>query len=608
MEIGNRQQVVYLPRQIGSQGKNDLLTEAAMWVRDETEADDEESGSFRDMVICGLGCTQTRMDYDEDPDGMIEIDRIDPMEMYWDPAARKQNYTDARFVMRAKDIPLNAAMTMFPDEPEVNLHAQWAEDGGDTHSPHDARSAPFYRIDQSDAIDRQRQMVRMVEVEWWEYEKAYRVLDPKSGRWLRMDAKKAGVWRLASAQMGAKAIMEPDRQKVTYKAIVGAVVLRVMKGADTGGFSYKAMTGKMDRNKGYPYGLVRAMRDPQMWANKWLSQSLHIVNTNAKGGLLAETDAFQDPEEARDSWADADAITWLTPGALGQGKIQQKQPPAFPAQINDLMQFAIASIPQVSGISPEMMAMVDRDQPGVLEMQRKQQGMTILADMFNAKRRYHKEQGRLMLWMIQTFVADGRLIRIGGAENAKYVQLIHDPGMAEYDVVVDEAPSSPNMKERVWAALMQLLPVIMRGAPMPPQLMVAMLKYAPFPASFTEEVAKIIAQPPPPNPMLQSQQQMAQAEAAYKEAQAVKAFADSQTAPQRLALEAQNTAASIDLKKAQTANQYQNAGLQTHEALQAGVDAAHNRAMDVLGHLHDVSQAATQPVPQAPVPGGNLPG
>ena len=131
LEIGNRQDTQYIPRQVGNSGVNDLLTSAAQWVRDDCDAEDEESEAFRDVIVCGVGCAGTRMDYDDDPDGMIVIERIDPLEKFPDPSARKQNFADARFDMRCKDIPLAAAQSMFPDVDSIDLHAQWAEDQPD---------------------------------------------------------------------------------------------------------------------------------------------------------------------------------------------------------------------------------------------------------------------------------------------------------------------------------------------------------------------------------------------------------------------------------------------------------------------------------------------
>ena len=87
------------------------------------------------------------------------------------------------------------------------------------------------------------------------------------------------------------------------------------------GYSWACITGELDRNKGHWFGLIKTMRDPQMWANKWLSQTLHILNTTAKGGIVAEEDAFADITEAEEKWARPDTIVWATTGAVSRRKI-----------------------------------------------------------------------------------------------------------------------------------------------------------------------------------------------------------------------------------------------------------------------------------------------
>jgi hypothetical protein len=91
-----------------------------------------------------------------------------------------------------------------------------------------------------------------------------------------------------------------------------------------GRFSWACITGELDRNKGHWFGLIKTMRDPQMWANKWLSQTLHILNTTAKGGIVAEEDAFADMTEAEEKWAQPDTIVWATTGAVSNPKIMPK--------------------------------------------------------------------------------------------------------------------------------------------------------------------------------------------------------------------------------------------------------------------------------------------
>jgi hypothetical protein len=97
-EVSNRQEVKYLPRRIGEVSVADPMNDAVKWIRDTCNAEDEDSDAFKDMVICGMGWTVSRMDYEENPDGTAMVDRRDPMLMRWDPAARKKNLADKKWV------------------------------------------------------------------------------------------------------------------------------------------------------------------------------------------------------------------------------------------------------------------------------------------------------------------------------------------------------------------------------------------------------------------------------------------------------------------------------------------------------------------------------
>lgn len=612
LEIGNRQEQRIIPRTLTATGPSELLTAAVKWVRDECDAEDEESQAFRDCVICGEGWTETRLDYDYDPDGMILIARVDYREVYPDPASQRGNYADARFVFRCKDVPIEQARTLAGYDADDSSHddeldAGWARQQADeADDPHDAQEAKFYRNDQSGREGVERRTVRMVEAEWWEYRRAVRVLDPANGKLTRVTPEQAEQLRAAFKLTGVPFRSVADKQRVYKKALLGSQVIHVSEGNERGGFSLKAITGKRDEKRRCYYGLVRAMRDPQQWANKWLAQVLHIINTQAKGGIIAEKGAFDNPTEAQDKWTDPAAIVFVNDGAIRQQMIMPKPQAQFPAGIQQLMEFAVSSIPGTTGVSPEMMGQVDRTQPGVLEMQRKQQGMVLLSDLFNALRRYRKEQGRLLVWLITTFISDGRLIRIAGPDEARYISLVRQPDEMEYDVIVDDTPSSPNMKERTWGALMQMAPLL-KG--LPPQAMLEMLKFSPLPDTLISKLTSMM--PPPqqgPSPIEQAKVAADQAKAQNLQADAAHKMAEVQALPARIGLEQQRAQAEIELIKAQAINQIQNAGAAVNaqaldadraalEALLDGHAAGLAQAQQAHDQTMDIHQAMQPPAP-----------
>jgi hypothetical protein len=523
-EITNRQEVRYIPRQVSDGPVNEVLTEAARWFRDQCDADHEESAAFTDAATCGMGWTETRLDYEENPDGDPKITRTDPLEMFWDHAAKQANLFDARRVFQVqRKVPLRDAQERWPNgadgkpiEDDSVYDAAWASKESDEETPY-AVHTPGDPLEHTGSEGRQERTVTLVQAQWFERQSYYRALmmDPATGQpqLAEFSEEQHEMAEQRALEMGVPYRAVKQMRKVYYRAFIGAEILetgpiKAPSGKPATAFNFVPITGKWDRNKQHFYGLVRSMRGPQTFANKWLSTTVEIMARQAKGGLMLEEGTVADTEEFEQSWSTPGANAYFKPGAITGGRVTPKPASQFPNDFMQMTAFAISAIRQVTGVNAEQLGMAQQQQPASLEYQRRQSATVILAPLFDSLSRYRRIQGRLLLFLITEYLSDGRLIRIVGDEGEKYVPLIHDPGVTEYDVIVDDAPSSPSQKELVWNSLVQVMPLVQNLNP-PPQAILALLDYSPIPASVVAKVKQAIAQaqqaqqqqPPPPSPM-----------------------------------------------------------------------------------------------------------
>lgn len=510
-EIGNRREVRYIPRELGDVKANELLTGAGQWFRDEGYGDYADSAMFASAVICGMGWTETRLNVNEGPKPKPVIEELDPFEMAWDCDARQRNLRDARRVWRVRRIPLGEAKTLFPGYDKNDLHAAWSEVTSE---------ADLMRSNErSSHGGEDNEYVTVVQCQWVEQEAYYLVQDPMTGEESEFTTDEYGTAnKRMKALMGIELQGVKFKRKVRKQAFFGEVVLNYGPAPCNDEFSLQCVTAKFDRNKGTWYGAVRAMKDPQRWANKWLAQMMHVMNANAKGGIMAEKGAFADPRKAEAEWSQPDSVTVLNDGAISGNMIKEKPQAQFPVGFQQLTEFAISSIRDVSGVSVEMLGMREADQAASLEMQRRQAGMTILQPLFDGLKLYRELQGRVVLYYLQNDIPEGTLVRIAGKENEQYVPLMREANKT-FDIIVDDAPNAPNQKEQIWAIISGMMPLV--GKVIPPEYILKALKYSPLPSSVVSELEEMAKAPnPEAQKAAEDRARMAAAEIAKTESEA----------------------------------------------------------------------------------------
>lgn len=551
LEVNNRQEVKYLPRTAGDVQVDELLSSAAAWVRDQAHSDREESDAFKDAAITGIGVTETRKGRADDD---ITVDRRDPRQMVWDKNATKGNLSDRRFAARICMMDRDEAEAMFPGEAVLELNAKWA-----IYSLPDSTMSKEERTDYerenraSDPDGGLPKQICMVEVEWYDWE------GPK---------------------------------KVYKQGFLGQT--RVLEVNALEQWAYNFITGKRDEKKKTWYGIVRALKDPQRILNKFLATIIHILATNAKGGYFYERGAFSDQRKAEDDMANPQKMVEVNEGALVKGQIKERTPPPLPQGAVMLVEFTMQNISRVSGINVELLGSADRDQPASLEMQRRQSAVSTQASLFDSKRFYHEEQGRTLLALMKTLPPE-TLVRITidpfDAEQARLMippQPQQQPGMdpmayqqavqqwqqqadaaqaeiqqmeegkkrevfaqmstimkafsddsIKFDVIVDEAPQSPNQQQDI---LGKLAIMSQNGVALPPEAQAVIIKNIGLPSTVADELAKATTGQNPQVMELQQQLQQGAQQLQQVQAENAQMKADRSLDEQKLQLDREKLA------------------------------------------------------------------
>jgi len=547
MELQGRKEVKFYPRTMQGDIQADMMNAVATWVRQESDQEIAEIDAERDMFITGVGAIDTRMNYEDSELGDLDVERINPMRTRWDASARKRNLLDAKWCARYRIMKKEEIQEVWPD---AKLDGLVEDNDADSKGVRKSRiPATYNRL--SDVVEgesglRVWQYYYYCLEPYWKVQNPFLTLEAEFLQFIMPDLMPVFGEQLLQEQMtlsedGYKKLKAMARdlnvtdydavrmnKKIYYKLVyVGNVELQHEVAPVQGHFTLKFVTGKRDETDGCWYGLMRGVRDPQLWANKFLSTLLFIYMHNSKGGVMAEAGAIPNQEEFRREWARPDGIMEVNPGAITNGQIKEKPKAQLDSAAAEIMKYAVESIPAVSGIDPAVVAMSRQNRSNALEDTRIQQTATLLLDYFESMTQYRKNWGKMLIQFTKEYLAqEQRLIRISDAGTApQFIQLVQDNLADDYDVIAEEGAMTINQKAETWQILSQLFQG--QGIPLP------LWKYAPIPSNIANEIMQLQQQQQ--EAQSQQQQQMASAQSMQMISQAKKDEALAQNAQARSA-------------------------------------------------------------------------
>lgn len=511
---------------------SDYVNGFSDYVRDNANADQMESQQDMDLVIGGLGVTDTCIttkegDPTRDPNGEILIERVNPIHCGWDPGAIHPNILDSRWVYRAKDYDVEEAVELF-DTDEDQFETADEGDGVNNYEFN-----PYGGIQDKigfEWADPQRRMVRVYFYQWFEIENFFRIENPilsaptpQVGLALAEELSKVEVDQeeelfrfdptssiLVMTKDNRKEIKEifelfgipfkpmTDKRKVYYTAVIsGKKVFTAYKSVSQQGFSLKFKTGNYDERSKYWTGLVASMRDPQKYYNKSLTELMLIIANNSRGGVIYEEDAIDNVQEFEAKWALTNAAVRVNPGALSGGKIQPKAIPAMPTGYEGIMEISSRAMSQVTGIDETFFGTITSgNETAMLQRQRIKQATTTLVTYFDSIALYSKEQARMMLSFMRLLAesSDGKLFSMFDDEGGVLFERISsDYFVDEYEVSIGETPETPLQQEYYTTTLLNMAQTMQAiGDPRYTEMYAAAVKYMPFPNRDKSTIVQIL--------------------------------------------------------------------------------------------------------------------
>lgn len=438
------------------------------YVMDKCDYDSVESQVFLDCAIGGVGwfCVRYKLDY-EVQDGEAVIERVDPFGLYIDPEAHELDFSDAKYLIRARWADKDELKQVYPEQSDAIESNYSVYDSIEKEQYGELYIDPIY-------YNAELKKVRVVEC-WYKEHSKKTIFTTADGQQLPQEQVTQEMIQMGMI-IGSQDI---PRTQVKLCVFFDRTLLEEIDSPyQHGEFPYVPMLYHYYGVGDIPAGFVRDLKDPQREVNKRRIQEMHLLNTSANGGGFIEEGAMTPEQESEFKRMNniPGHYQKVLPGTNAQNKIYEREPKNPPTAIIQAEQIAADDLKTISGINESILGVeVPSQASGRAIELRQKQAVTHLAVIFDSLRRSKKKIAYL-LWgrrghagLIPQFYTAEKTYRIEGENGQQFITVnqqvaaqdpiagtimhtLNDLSQGEFDVVISDVESSITHRQaQLWS-------------------------------------------------------------------------------------------------------------------------------------------------------------
>ena len=299
--------VTYLPKERGLEQTAAVLSACKDNVDDINQWRFKEADSLFRSLVLKRAIIEIKPNYDLDPMGEIELELVNSNNVYCDFDSEKRDRTDQQKMIVVKNVSVEEAKRTFPKHATQLEAFKGYMEYGPGGASRDTSPTDGYNDSRADYYDVETKRISLVYYWYKTYEKVTKIVDVATGK-VKLSPLKLEEARqqIAAIPGAAERFTAVEREFTRVNWLVfchdiglerGITPWERQDGQNTKlASNFPFIIEELDR---IVFGLqewlidfMKMLRDPQKYHNKLASSILHIINTQAKGGIDYEKGAI----------------------------------------------------------------------------------------------------------------------------------------------------------------------------------------------------------------------------------------------------------------------------------------------------------------------------